>query len=57
MFDLAMQIVLVPAAHRLNLLVQDYDLESTLRKQCEEYIERIVTRLKRDESNQIETKD
>jgi hypothetical protein len=28
LFDLAVQIVLVPAAHQLNLLVQDYELES-----------------------------
>lgn len=30
--------VLVPASHQLQLLVQDYNLEKGLRKQCEQFI-------------------
>jgi hypothetical protein len=38
LFDLAVSIVLVPAAHKLNLLVEDYELESQLRRQCDAFI-------------------
>jgi hypothetical protein len=40
--NLAVQIVLVPAAHKLNLLVQDYQLERKLRLPCEAYIRRTI---------------
>jgi len=34
--------LLVPAAHKLNLLVQDYQLEKKLRVPCEAYIRRTL---------------
>lgn len=40
MFDLALQICLVPSCHQLLLLVQDIQLEHTLREQCELFIKR-----------------
>ena len=43
---------MVPAAHRLNLLVQDYELESQLRRQCDAFISRI---LKQKETENMDT--
>ena len=41
LLDLAVQIILVPAAHKLNLLVQDYKLERKLRLPCESFVKRV----------------
>lgn len=38
---LAVQIMLVPAAHHLSLLLRNYDLEKKLRNLCFIYLERI----------------
>ena len=43
---------MVPAAHRLNLLVQDYELESQLRRQCDAFISRT---LKQKETEKMDT--
>ena len=43
LFCLALQILLVPASHQLQLLVQDVALERQLRKQCEAFIKRAVS--------------
>jgi len=43
----------IPSAHRLNLLVQDLELENELRKPCEDYIKRIVKRLNDENTNKM----
>ena len=40
--------MLVPAAHKLNLLVQDYQLEKKLRVPCEAYIRRTLSQRQAD---------
>ena len=40
LFNLALQIMLVPGAHRLQLLVSDPVTEKVLRKQCQEFVKR-----------------
>lgn len=39
---MALQIMLLPAAHSLKLLVQDPVLERDLRKQCQEFVKRMA---------------
>ena len=51
LFDLAVQIVLIPAAHKLNLLVEDYELESQLRRQCDAFIQRTIQSNESDKMN------
>ena len=41
--NLALEVFLVPAAHQLNLLVEDPLLEKKLRFECESFIKRSFT--------------
>ena len=46
--NVALEVFLVPAAHQLNLLVEDPTLEKKLRVECELFIKRSFTDDKRN---------